>query len=367
MKERLKILRSANLVDEAILILYQWANKDALEQMRDEYRGCYLDDPEEHNRIWGILLDIYRAVKEELKSKKDLIDYYFTAGNSTFFFPASFAFLWDYHNADNQLLSYEERFGDLTEEDRIKAYARLVSADEENYEAAEEVQTYEDLLNFIDASSCSKEAKWEVLKIFHNQKDFYLEISAILKEVVDILENRYPTQIAELEKRFFDYWAAIQEKEDIIELVQQTLKVTWKESEMGTVLLPRLFHPISLTFSTLMEAQSIDVLRFGILLDRRLIIAGKKMDAEDIVNLGKLLCDKSKVDILKLTAKKPCYGKEIAAELNLTTATISYHVNALIKNGLLRTELSSNRVYYSINHEKLSEYLEDIREYFSKG
>ena len=366
MKEKLKIQKHANLVDEAIFILYQWVNKeDIMEQIREEYRGNYQGDPEEYDCIWKVLLDIYQAVKEELKPKKDRIDYYFKSYNINFFFYASFAFLWDFHNTDNKLLTYEERFKDLKEEDRIKAYARVVNIDEEDDTTVEEVYTYDDFLRFLDAASCDKDVKWEVLKIFHNQKEYYNEVSAILKEVVELLMNNFGDQIAELEKRFLDYWVEKQGKEDIIELVQRNLKLTWKENELGTVILPLLFQPTSVTFSTQPDTQSIDVLRFGILMDHRFLTSRRKMEAEDIVNIGKLLGDKSKVDILGMTAKKPYYGKEIANELNLSTATISYHVNALMKLGLLKTELSSNRVYYRMNYEKLTEYLEDIGEYFS--
>ena len=367
MKNSMTIQKHTNLVDEAILILYQWVNKDEMEHIKEEYRGTYQGDPDEYQKIWDIILEIYQAVKEKLQPKKDRIDYYFKSQNNNFCFNASFAFLWDYHNTENKLLPYEERVQEMTEEDRIKAYARTVILDDEDEASVEGLHTYEDFLKFLDGASCGKEEKWEILKIFHNQKEFYEEVTAILQVVVDLLEHKYSKQIAELELKFYDYWAEMQEKEGIIELVQKNLKVIWKENEMGTVLLPIIFRPNSVTFSTLPEAQGIDVLRIGILLDRHFHISGNKREAEDIVNIGKLLSDISKVDILKLTAKKPCYGKEIANELGLSTATISYHVSTLVKLGLLNTELSSKRVYYSLNYEKLSGYLENIKDYFIQG
>jgi DNA-binding transcriptional ArsR family regulator len=226
--------------------------------------------------------------------------------------------------------------------------------------------TYEDFISFLDTASCDKAAKWEVLKIFHTQKESYNEVTAILKEVVDIIDTRFRKQIAELEQQYYEYWTEIQEKQDIIELLHNNLKLIWKANENGTILLPMIFQPISVTLSSSPETEQMDVLRFGILMDSRFIISREKIAAEDIVNFGKLLCDKSKVDILELTANKPCYGKEIANELKLSTATISYHVNALMKMGLVKTELDSNRVYYSLNSEKFSKYLEGIRKFFTK-
>lgn len=366
MKERLKIQKHANLIDEAILILYQWANNDTIEQTREDYRGNYQENLEDYDQIWSRILDIYQAVIVELKPKKDRIDYYFKSQNNNYLFNAAFAFLWDFHSTESTILTYEERFRDMKEEDRIKAYAQILSIDEADVTAAEELHTYEDFIRFLDTSPCDNEVKWETLKIFHNQKEFYTEVSAILKEVVDFLKNHFSNQIAEFEKRFYDYWSELQEKEDLLELVQGNLKITWDVNERGTLLFPMIFHPISVTLATHTDTKIYDTLHIGILQDSRLIISARKMGSEDIVNIGKLLSDKSKVDILKLTAAKSCYGKEIAKELSLSTATISYHVNALMKLGLLKTELSSNRVYYSLNYEKLTEYLEDIRKYFSR-
>lgn len=364
MKERLQIAKHANLVDEAILILYQWVNADAFEQLREEYRDNYPDNPEEYNHIWDTVLEIYYAVKEELKPKKDRVDYYFKSRNANFFFNASFAFLWSYQNPDNRLLTYEERIKGMKEAERIKAYAQIINIDEEEEISAEGLLSCEDFLSFLDAASCEKDAKWDVLRIFHNQEESYNEVTAILKEVVDLLENRFTKQITALEKQYYEYWQAVQAELGIMELLKQNLKLTWKENENGTILLPMIFQPISVTLSYEQDTDCMDVLRFGILMDQRFIISRQKMDAEDIVNFGKLLSDKSKVDILELTAKKPCYGKEIAKELGLSTATISYHVNALIKLGLLKTEVNSNRVYYSMNMERISEYLEGIKGFF---
>lgn len=365
MRKRLQIAKQANLVDEAILILYQWVNKDAFYQMKEEYRNNYLDNLEDYNKRWDSLLEIYNAVKEELEPKKDRIEYYFKSQNINFFFNGSFAFLWDFNNSDNKLLTYEERIRGLKEEDRIKAYAQVVNIDEEDEESVEGLLTYDDFLRFLDEATCNKDVKWDILKIFHNQKECYNEVATILKEVIDLLENKFRKQIAEIERQFYDYWMEIQGENDIIELVQENIKLTWKENDIGTILLPMIFHPISVTFSSLPNTKRIDVLRFGIILDQRLRVSRGKMNSKDVVDFGKLICDKSKVDILEMTAKKPCYGKEIANELNLSTATISYHVNTLMRLGLLQTELRSNRVYYSMNIERLSEYLEDIKDYYT--
>lgn len=52
----------------------------------------------------------------------------------------------------------------------------------------------------------------------------------------------------------------------------------------------------------------------------------------------KVLGDKTRMDILRLLCCQPSYGKEIAASLGLTTATVSRHLDQLKAAGLVREE-----------------------------
>lgn len=86
-----------------------------------------------------------------------------------------------------------------------------------------------------------------------------------------------------------------------------------------------------------------------------------KINKEKIINdyktLFKALSDDKRIEILKLTAKRPWYNKELAEHFNLTTATLSYHLNLLLNIGVLNFEPSiiNNRYYYTANKERLKE------------
>lgn len=76
----------------------------------------------------------------------------------------------------------------------------------------------------------------------------------------------------------------------------------------------------------------------------------------------KLLSDPSKYAILCRVKDQARYGLQLAKHLNLTTATISHHVNALSNAGLLSLEKDANRVYYRMNKEHLGMLLDQLRE-----
>ncbi|SCX83022.1 ArsR family transcriptional regulator [Alkaliphilus peptidifermentans] len=70
--------------------------------------------------------------------------------------------------------------------------------------------------------------------------------------------------------------------------------------------------------------------------------------------LFKALSDDKRIEIIKITSKRPWYNKELADYFNLTTATLSYHLNLLLDLGLLHFEPSiNNRYYYTTNKENL--------------
>lgn len=80
-----------------------------------------------------------------------------------------------------------------------------------------------------------------------------------------------------------------------------------------------------------------------------------KEDLEFSKSLFKALSDDRRVEIIRLTSKRPWYNKELAEHFNLSTATLSYHLNLLLDLGILKFEPSiiNNRYYYSTDIENL--------------
>ena len=84
------------------------------------------------------------------------------------------------------------------------------------------------------------------------------------------------------------------------------------------------------------------------------LLKGKKDEEEILLERLKCISDKSKYEILKMLNNEPLYSQQIAQKLNLTTATISYHMNALALNKLVNINKIDNKGYYSINKEEIN-------------
>ncbi|MCH4886261.1 winged helix-turn-helix transcriptional regulator [Acidaminobacter sp. JC074] len=77
----------------------------------------------------------------------------------------------------------------------------------------------------------------------------------------------------------------------------------------------------------------------------------------------KLLADPNRLEIMRMIKHSPMCGKDIASAMNLTTATVSHHMDLLRKAGLLHVERDQNTKYFSVNYHKVMGLSRDIQSY----
>ena len=85
--------------------------------------------------------------------------------------------------------------------------------------------------------------------------------------------------------------------------------------------------------------------------------ASPKLSTERAINALKLLSDKSRFEIMRYIHSHNAYGNEIAEHLGLTTATVSHHMSALLEANLISLEQKNGKIYYHINKDTLSQYI----------
>lgn len=367
MKKNVEISRHVNLFDEAYFFLYFWANHDNMTELKAQYADNYEHDLDNYNKKVDLIIEMYQSVKDNLKTKKEQVDYYLKDRNNDFSTFGALALLWDQHYCDRELEPYEKHYEAITEVEKIQLFAKIISCDDADNTSEDELRNLGDLLNFIDSSGYDKEAKWEAVKIYNHTETYYNEMYQLLKDTVELLQKKFSSQIAAFEQNFYQYWTEFQKKENLLDALEEKLNISWKQDGNAAFLIPIISLPFTVAISIdSPNQQHRDVIRMSVIMDQRFASAGRKVKKEDIIKIGKLLSDKSKIDILEYVSQRPAYGKEIADELHLSTATISYHVNALFNMGFLSTSINSNKVYYSINQAKISSHLEDIKNYFTQ-
>lgn len=85
-----------------------------------------------------------------------------------------------------------------------------------------------------------------------------------------------------------------------------------------------------------------------------------------LASIMNTLGSKSRFDILARLSEGPQYGRELAANLGLTPATVSHHINALLAEGLIKLDTSGKRIYYSLNYDCTEAFVENLQRLLSR-
>ena len=87
---------------------------------------------------------------------------------------------------------------------------------------------------------------------------------------------------------------------------------------------------------------------------------------DSILDPLKSISDATRLKILKMLYMHPMYGKEISDALNLTTPTVSHHLDILNQYGLVNVEKVKQTKYFSTNYTRLSRKLDEVTKYIKE-
>jgi hypothetical protein len=158
--------------------------------------------------------------------------------------------------------------------------------------------------------------------------------------------------------------------ESVFDLIEEKINIKGMPRASETTIIPSLFN-----FNYLMilnqDPFSFELhqplLHIGyIIFDLNDLIKALSINNERFQLALKTLADKSKFEILKLCQEKTYYGQQVASILKITTATASYHLNALVNLGYLSMSVEANRIYYQTQSEKIVSDLNQIKAIFTK-
>jgi biotin operon repressor len=82
-------------------------------------------------------------------------------------------------------------------------------------------------------------------------------------------------------------------------------------------------------------------------------MAASDLTVSDLAHMLKVIADESRLRILGALAAEPLTGKDLAARLDLTPATISHHMRKLVESGIVNAESDAQRQWYRLNGDLL--------------
>jgi DNA-binding transcriptional ArsR family regulator len=93
-----------------------------------------------------------------------------------------------------------------------------------------------------------------------------------------------------------------------------------------------------------------------------------KVDVEEIdrlLSILKSLSDRTRLQILQSLKNTPSYGKKLAEELKLSTASISRQLEQLRSMNLITEERSDGFKYFKLNSKEIDKLIKLVQEFFS--
>lgn len=287
-------------------------------------------------------------ILENLQVPREELEFYF--GDCTPYVGGlgwAFYFL-EKEEIDLQLLEGES----LTQELRHM----LCIALDANMDQLEQVWDFNDLMTFLDTTSCSTHLKWCCMKVWGNPVHHQQKFRRILNRAVTLFQEA-------MEFKTVRETVAAQIQE-VLQAHPEEILAKWgiQEEKGETILSPALlaFNGAGRNWDpTRPEAPT--YMFVGVLyLKIAGLVSRYNNNSEYLSSTLKTIADKRRLEILMALKERPHYGHELAELLSISACTVSHHMNYLLTDGFVKVEKQGTRISYSLADDTLRTFLQSL-------
>lgn len=358
-----KIKVQIDYVMEAIETLFRYANQEDYHKLKQSLMNKYTLNTNVLDKLDKVIR-ISDTVYQKMNIDEDTLNFYFKKINNASLCIARIVLLIHPDIASENLNDRVQILHNLTKEDIYLRVATILSEhDMLETDSMSEIKSLEDLIKVVDQMEISSQDKWNLTKVFLDYEKYLNELTKILNEIITYIEA-CSNEITDIMNLFITSWERYLITNDIDSYLEKQLNINIGNEAEKVCMIPSIMACNSITLTMVTDKnlssnnQKILYMYTGILFDDSFDTSKKQMNAVSISNQLKLLGDKNKLEILLKIKENKAYGQELADYLGLTTATISHHMSSLMDAGFVFIEKDNNRVYYSLNKDKINEVLQ---------
>lgn len=219
------------------------------------------------------------------------------------------------------------------------------------------------LASDIDALPYPHELKWNLLMLMQNFEQHVLELKEMLVSIEpDLKRAMNPLEVIVEDMR--DFWKENMREELIYELAD-SMCLQRKDIVDKKVALQILRMPCDQAIiDDQREGNYLPVL-LGVSIEWGHQFIDEHVDVGLLCEELRILGEESKFQIMQLLKKEASYGQEIARKLDLDAATVSRHLTALQRCGLIYVDHREKRnIYYKVNKKELRNLAETLQRIF---
>ncbi|WP_032121370.1 ArsR/SmtB family transcription factor [Clostridium amazonitimonense] len=210
--------------------------------------------------------------------------------------------------------------------------------------------------------------KWELFCFFQEPLAYFKKFLKFVKELIPLYEDFKNTRdnlMGDLHERME---RDINNNEEAYEFIKKETRGIIDLSNFNEIYVSsNYFSSHSITFA--MVDRKIHIF-LGVYYKKALEILGGIREDKIQLNLMvfKNLSERNRFEIIRLLSEdnEYCHG-DIAKLLNITGATVSYHINYLCAANLVTMHKKNKNVYYKLNKEVIKNSMEFLKEEFKLG
>ena len=220
----------------------------------------------------------------------------------------------------------------------------------------------EELVSRLIRSDLPDTLKYRFMILLENPEGLLKHLFGMFEEIKDDW-LKHQNEFDQLVKANLQRYESMSES-DLIAFVEKTISIRSIPKSQSIAIAPSVFNYNALFFVDspwyLKDAPAM-IWNTGIkLFDIFEIINSTSDQKQRLATALKVLSDQSKLEILMLCKQTPQYGVNLAKQLKLTTATVSYHINSLVGLGYLSMNVEGNRIFYKTQKERIQADLRSI-------
>lgn len=249
------------------------------------------------------------------------------------------------------MINYDENkeyYNNLDEYESRKLILETYCEMKEECNTDKELSSLNDIFVFIERQEINDKNKWNLMKILSHPKDTIETTIKIIENNKKVYEDAYNSIENQLLKLISNVNKYISSGE--CEVINNLIN-----NEEEFVIVPTLVFGMAIF-------EMKNTVFVGVLVQNLYKEQLKAMGNKgELVLKLKALSDNSKLETISLLKKGPKYSLEIAENLNLTSATVSYHMSTLLEIGLVSAEKKQGKVYYYLNEVAIEKFIEDLK------
>lgn len=211
------------------------------------------------------------------------------------------------------------------------------------------IKSLDVLMQYLNEERVADEVKLLLIDLYHNRYKVIEGIIELLQKCAPICEEHFHI----IKEDFYKAMELIRDKDNIKKLLDldASIKINLHEGIDAFVSISN-FNGLSLTEGIDGFVMYVGIYFFDYL---KLKTENRFNDTQIIADL-KALGDATRLKIVRLLTKQKMYVQELSNELKLTPATVSHHINVLLKSELITITLDTEKpktIYYELNKSKI--------------